>query len=108
MDDIHTDSQCEGDTLGCKRRTRQSWYTQYQFPSWYLQQSLLPLFAVVASFQPPRFTLEVPRVIDPSSPVFQFALTGDLTALQGAFAAGLASPTDINGKTGRTLLHVSR
>ncbi|KAH8641944.1 hypothetical protein IG631_04885 [Alternaria alternata] len=95
------------DTAGCKRQGSPSWYSQYQFPRWYMQQRLLPLFAVITSFQPPRFTLEVPRVIDPESPVFQYALSGDLASLRRLFAERLASPTDINAHTGRTPLHVS-
>lgn len=67
---------------------------------------MLPSFAVIASWQSPRMSLEVPRIRSPQAAVWQHALAGDILALQQAFREGSASPSDIHGPTGRTLLHV--
>ena len=67
---------------------------------------ILPSFAVIASWQSPKMSLEVPRVRSPQAAVWQHALAGDVPALQRAFQEGSASPSDIHGPTGRTLLHV--
>lgn len=55
----------------------------------------------------PEFTLRLPHVVPESSPIFQLARAGNVQGLAYLFNNGLASPYDIAGESGATVLHVS-
>lgn len=95
-----------GNDLQCARRLQSSWHVQYSFPRWWIKQRFLPQRAFLATIKPSKIVLEVPRVVDPLSPVFEYALIGNVDGLRKLFGEGKASPSDINAVNGRTLLHV--
>lgn len=54
----------------------------------------------------PQVSLQMPRVVDDSAPIFTFAIQGDISGLKKLFRDGLASPYDVAASNGRTALHV--
>jgi hypothetical protein len=97
---------------GCNERTchQQSIPTikvSYYFPRWFLNR-VVQFKAWSSYMQGPSLSLNVPRVIPDDSPVFSFAVQGNLAEIRSLFNKGLASPYDVGLSNGRTALHVSR
>jgi hypothetical protein len=89
----------------CERNERSTLAFSYFFPTWLLARRILVRLAY-SSANGPELLLRLPRVVPPTSDVFNFARTGNVRGLQHLFENGLASPFDVNS-CGLTPLHVS-
>jgi hypothetical protein len=78
----------------------------YRFPSW-LFQSMFYFAVSIQSAVGPKVEIQSLRMVAPCSPVFSYAVQGNLAKIQELFSKGLASPYDVAGNNGRTPLHVS-
>jgi hypothetical protein len=67
------------------------------------------IFLALTNSNEPTVSLKVPRVVDPKAEIFALARKSDVQSIKGMkklFEAGKASPNDIDGKTGYSLLYV--
>ena len=78
----------------------------YYFPWWFVARAVVATIRIGTAMGP-EFTLRLPHVVPESSPIFQLARAGNVQGLAYLFNNGLASPYDIAGESGATVLHVS-
>ena len=78
----------------------------YYFPWWFVARALVATISIGLAMGP-EFTLRLPHVVPESSPIFQLARSGNVQGLAYLFNNGLASPYDIAGESGATVLHES-
>ena len=92
----------------CRRHKRKfsaqfTWY----FPPWFVHLALVAFFNMSPA-SGPEFLLRVPCVVQPTSLIFEYVQSGNLQGIKNLYTDGLASPYDVCGVQGYTLLHVSK
>lgn len=89
----------------CRRRMSPKLSVRYRLPRAIANfQFLMCSFSTLAGVE---LRVKLPRVVDWTSPVWQFATMGNFEAVANLFRNGLASPWDVS-PVGGNLLHVSR
>ncbi|KAI1173300.1 ankyrin repeat-containing domain protein [Nemania sp. FL0916] len=79
--------------------------TTYFFPYWWVAQRMLSMVAKLTALGGVEVTLSFPRAVPPAARIFRHAYLGDTDTIRDLFSMGLASPWDIDAKTGTTVLH---
>ena len=79
----------------CSRSPESSFKVVYQFPN-HLINRYVSMKMQYGRSSGPEFLLRVPRVVPWSHLLWNYAINGDLLAIQRLFAAGKASPYDLN------------
>ena len=79
----------------CSRPPEPSFKVIYQFPK-YLINRYVSMMMQYGCSSGPEFLLRVPRVVPWSHLLWNYAINGDLLAIQRLFAEGKASPYDLN------------
>lgn len=90
----------------CRRQSEPRFEATYRFPTWLFRRMFYLAVSIRGSVGP-ELTLKSMRMVAPSSPVFSYAVQGNLEKIQDLFSRGLASPYDVASNNGRTPLHVS-
>ena len=77
----------------------------YHFPKWLIERAV---FLALLSTNEPTESLKIPRVVDPKAEMVELSnsLNTVIKEVKRLFAAGKASPNDIDGKTGFSLRYV--
>ena len=89
----------------CRRRPNKMLKVNYRPPAW-LYGHLFQLSMVMTPFNGLSFDLKLPCTVGWDAPIWGFAMTGDVVAIQNLFDRRLASPSDVN-PIGGSMLHVS-
>ncbi|KAF2236419.1 ankyrin [Viridothelium virens] len=87
----------------CRRRPHPSLKVTYRPPPWLSDQ----YFAFSIQCRPsygPELNVKLPRTVRWESPIWGYAINGNLIAIKDMIVKGLASPWDVNG-LGGSLLH---
>ena len=90
----------------CQRRSTPSTQISYSFPSWFLRRQL-SLSVLFTPLDGPIISLKFPRLVSPSSKMFDYALLGNIAGMKFLFKEGLASPYDVRFDCGVSALQVS-
>ena len=61
---------------------------------------------VVLNSHEPTASLKIPRLLSPGAEVFQHIRRDDVEIIKYLFRNGLASPNDVNGEYGNSLVYV--
>lgn len=88
----------------CRRRSAPLIDINYYFPTWFFARAVA-MSVTISSFGISQ-SIRMPRMLDWSSPLWQYARIDELSGVQTLFSSGRASPFDINAY-GRSALHVS-
>lgn len=89
----------------CRRSASPNLSMIYRPPvAWF--QRCITMSVTFAGLAGPEFRVKLPRMVDWTSPVWNYAVCGDLQGLDSLFKNGLASPWDVS-PVGGNLLHVS-
>ena len=91
------------DEKSCRSRSVPSIAVTFQFPNWVWRRHLLSSFSYTP-IRGPDLNLRLPRVVDWSSKLWGYGITGDLQGVQELYSLGMASPWDVNA-LGGSLLH---
>ena len=89
----------------CSRSAESSFKVVYQFPD-YLINRYVSMNMQYGRSSGPEFLLRVPRVVPWSHLLWNYAITGDLSAIQKLFAEGKASPYDLNPRGSSALYYI--
>jgi hypothetical protein len=89
----------------CQRRSAPSTQISYCFPSWFLKRQL-SLSILFTPLDGPIISLRIPRLVSPSSKIFDYALLGNVAGMKFLFKEGLASPNDVRFDCGVSALQV--
>lgn len=90
----------------CKQQRSSLLKVNYYFPSWLLHR-MVAFKNIWNPNEGHQISVRIPRVVDPFSDVFLVADHGNLESLKELFDQGLASPFDISGDDGESVLQVS-
>jgi hypothetical protein len=89
----------------CLKKANPAIKISYRFPEAIAKRCLFATFSI-SDLAGPEMNVKMPRVVEWTSPVWQFATVGNVRAIENLFRKGLASPWDVS-PLGGTLLHVS-
>jgi hypothetical protein len=89
----------------CQRRSAPSTQISYCFPSWFLKRQL-SLSILYTPLDGPIVSLRIPRLVSPTSKIFDYALLGNVAGMKFLFKEGLASPNDVRFDCGVSALQV--
>ena len=90
----------------CRRSDASSINMTYHLPR-YLMSRYLALKWHCNPLDGPRVSLQMPRIRDWQHPLFKYANTGDLEAIQNLFTEGKASPLDVNPRGTNALIYAA-
>ena len=93
------DKRC--DKPGCRRRSLPAVHIIYYFPQWFFMRAL---FLTVSNTLVPSVSLTFPRVIPGGSTIFRYIRLGNTDGVKELFTQGQASPADICGASGLSVL----
>ena len=88
----------------CSRSPESSFKVVYHFPK-YLMNRYVSMNMQYGRSSGPEFLLRVPRVVPWNHLLWNYAIIGDLLAIQKLFAEGKASPYDINPRGSSALYY---
>ena len=95
------------DSESCDRRAAPLILLTYFFPRWLVARAFL-LAMRYSLLQGPELVIRVPRLISSNSRILTEAVRGNVDGVKDLFRRGLASPIDINVKSGQSALLVRR
>jgi hypothetical protein len=87
----------------CWQQKSSNTSVMYYFPKWLMARAI---FLALATSAEPSVSLKIPRIVDPKQEIFSYVRNGPLREVQRLFEERKASPNDIRGDIGRSLLHV--
>ena len=90
----------------CRRSTESSFKVIYRLPK-YIMSRYISLVMQYGPLDGPEFLLRVPRVVSWSHLLWQYAMNGELFAIQRLFAEGKASPYDLNPQGSNVLYYTA-
>ena len=88
----------------CRRRPHPSLKLTYRPPPW-LSNQYLALSVQCRPSYGPEINVKLPRTVGWDSPLWGYAIDGNITAIKDMIVKGIASPWDVNG-LGGSPLHV--
>jgi hypothetical protein len=77
----------------------------YYFPPWFLARVFM-FMAAYSDGGGPEMLIKIPRLCSSNADIFLFAKTGNVGGIKALFQRGLASPMDLEYRTGVSALHV--
>jgi len=96
----------ECNEYSCQRRATPSTQIAYCFPTWFWKRQL-SLSILFTPLDGPIMSLKFPRLVSPSSKIFDYAFTGNVAGMKVLFQQGLASPNDVRFDCSVSALQVS-
>ena len=94
------------DTRTCTQRSSLAVVVTYVFPKWFLARAMV-LMMGLSSFKGPQLNIAFPRLVDNDSLLFDYIRQDDLTGVKRLFSQRIASPFDMDHRSGYTALMVS-
>lgn len=96
------DRRCDNSL--CRRRSVPAVHVIYYFPQWLFMRAV---FLSISTSLTPSISLTLPRIIPAGSTIFRYIRLGNTDGVKDLFCQGQASPVDICGASGLTLLSYS-
>jgi hypothetical protein len=91
------------DQTQCRRKIAPRMTVTYRFARSWLQRKFVS--CTISTLAGPELSVKLPRMVDWTSPVWQHATAGNVSAVKALWQNGLASPWDVS-PCGGNLLHV--